>query len=132
MALRAQFDRVNKVLLLQLEGQLTDESVAEFYSAIRKYWTAAGASKGIVDFSSVTEFALSSAFIRELAKREPCMPDAASRPRVIIASETHVFGLSRMYQIMGESTTPLLKVVHTFDEAVAELGIQSPHFERLD
>ena len=60
------------------------------------------------------------------------MPDATRRPRVIVASKKHVFGLSRMYQIMGESSTPLLKVVHTLDEALAELGVQSPLFESLE
>jgi hypothetical protein len=132
MGLRAEFDPANKILLLQFEGQLTDESVSEFYLAIRKYWTTADASRGIVDFSCVTEFALSTNLIRQMAKQEPCMPDAMNRPRVIVAPEPHVFGLARMYQIMGESTRPLLKVVHTLDEALAELGVRSPHFERVE
>jgi hypothetical protein len=56
MALRAKLDPANKVLLPQFEGKLSDESVAEFYRVIRKYWITADASMGIVDFSSVTEF----------------------------------------------------------------------------
>jgi hypothetical protein len=132
MALRVEFDSSNKILLLRFEGSLTDESIAEFYRVIREHWTAADASMGIVDFSTVTEFELSSALIRQLAGREPCMPDATNRPRVIVAPKPHVFGLSRMYQIMGESTRPLLKVVRTLDEAMAELGVQSPHFEPVE
>ncbi len=111
---------------------MTDEEIAEFYRAIREHWTAADARMGIVDFSSVTEFALSSTLIRELARREPCMPDATNRPRVIVAPKTHIFGLTRMFQILGESTRPLLTVVHTFDEALAALGIQSPQFKPLE
>jgi hypothetical protein len=131
MPLRVEFDPANKILLLHFEGQVTDESVAEFYRAIRKYWTAADASMGIVDFSSVIEFALSSNRIRQLAQQEPCMPDATSRPRVIVAPKTHVFGLARMFQILGEPARPRLSVVHTLDEALAALGIQSPHFGPL-
>jgi len=67
-------------LLLRFEGPLTDDSIAEFYRVIRQYWTAADASMGIVDFSSVTEFALSSDLVGRLAQQEPCMPDAARRP----------------------------------------------------
>jgi hypothetical protein len=62
------------------------------YRVIQQYWTAADASMGIGDFSSVAQFALSSNLIRQLAKREPCMPDATTRPRVIIAPKAHVFG----------------------------------------
>jgi hypothetical protein len=132
MALRVEVDSVNKLLLLRLDGPLTDESVAEFYRAIAKHWIAADARMGIVDFSSVTEFALSSALIRQLAEQEPCIPDANTRPRVIVAPSTLEYGLARMYQIMGEGTRPLLNVVHTLDEAFAELGVQSPQLEPLE
>src|SRR5271163_4454483 len=104
MALRVEFDATNKILLLHFEEQLTDELIAEFYRAIEKHWTASDASMGIVDFSSVTKLALSSNLIRQLAKREPCMPDPTSRPRCIVAPRPHVFGLARMFQILGEDT----------------------------
>lgn len=59
------------------------------------------------------------------------MPDA-TRPRIIVAPTTIGFGLARMFQILGESTRPLLTVVRTVDEALAALGVQSPHFEPLE
>jgi hypothetical protein len=131
MALRVEFDPANKILLLHVEGRLVDDTVAEFYRAIRMYWTTTDACMGIVDFSSVTEFALSGNLIIQLAQQEPCMPDGTSRPRVIVAPEAHVFDLARMFQILAENTRPLLSVVHTLDEGFAELGVQSPHFEPL-
>jgi hypothetical protein len=76
MALRVEFDPASQLLLLRLDGQLTDESIAEFYRAIQRYWSAADARKGIVDFPGVTEFALSSTLIRQLAEQEPCIPEA--------------------------------------------------------
>jgi hypothetical protein len=132
MALRVDFDPANRILLLHFDGQLSDESVAEFYRAIRKHWIAADARMGIVDFSAVTAFALSSELIRQLAEQEPCMPDPASRPRVIVAPTNLEFGLARMFQILGESARPLLSVVHTLDEALAALGIPFAHFEPLE
>jgi len=132
MALRFEFDSVNKILLGRFEGRLTEESAAEIYEAVRKYSTATDASAGIWDFSSVTKFELSSEFIRELAKREPAMPNATKRPRFIVVPNTFGFGLMRMFQIMGERTRPALKVVYTLDEAFADLGVQSPHFESLE
>jgi hypothetical protein len=130
MGFRFEFDPVNKVLLVRVEGRLTDELLAETQGAIRTRSSATDARAGIFDFSLVTEVALSTAFVRELAKQEPAMADA-TRPRIIVAPGAVAFGLSRMFQMLGESTRPLLEVVRTMDEALAALGIQSAHFEPL-
>jgi hypothetical protein len=127
-----EFDPVNRILLLRVEGRLTDELLAETQQAIRVRSIATDARAGIFDFSSVTEFALSTAFVRELAKQEPAMIDATRRPRFLVAPTEVAFGISRMFQIMTESTRPLLEVVHTVDEALAALGIQSARFEPLE
>lgn len=131
VALRVEFDAVNKILLFRFEGQLRDDSVAQSYQTIREYWSTTGACMGIVDFSSVTEFALSGNLITRLAQQEPCMSDGFTRPRVIVAPENCVFGVARMYQILAENTRPALSVVHTMQEAFGELDVQSPHFELL-
>jgi len=125
-----EFDPGNKVLLVRVEGQLTDELLAELYPTLRKQSRATDARAGIVDFSSVTEVALTSAFLREMAKQEPAMVDA-TRPRIIVAPAAAAFGMSRMFQMLGESTRPLLEVVRTLDEALVALGIESRGFERL-
>jgi len=132
MGYRFEFDPVNKILLGRVEGRFTEELAAEFYAAIRKYSIATDADAGIFDYSSVTEILISSDFVRRLAQSEPAMPDATRRPRFHVAPMTVGFGLSRMFQILGEGTRPLLKVVHTVDEALVELGVQSPHFEPLE
>jgi len=67
-----------------------------------------------------------------LANEEPAVTDPAKRPRIVIAPTAVGFGLSRMFQIVGESKRPLLEVVRTMDEALAALGIQSPQFEPLE
>jgi hypothetical protein len=131
MAIRFEFDPVNKILLGRLDGRLTDESLSESYEVARRYSIATDASAGIWDTSAVTEFAVSSGFIRSLASREPIISDP-KRPRIVVASKTHAFGLFRMFQITADRTRPLLTIVHTLDEAFALLGIQSPHFEPLE
>jgi hypothetical protein len=131
MAYRFEFDHKNKVLWFRSEGQLTDESLSEYSLAIRKYWVATGARAGIWDFSSVTDFTLTADLIRRLARQEPTLADP-SLPRVIVASDSVGFGLSRMFQLAGEPKRPLLQVVRTFEEALAALNIQSPKFEPLE
>ena len=125
------FDALNKILLHRFEGRLTDELYAEAYSAAQKQWAATDARMGIVDFTPVTDFAVSPQFLRRQVNREP-VGDAAKHPRVVVAPTTVQFGLVRMYQIIGERTRPLLHVVRTMDEAFAILGVQSPHFDPLE
>jgi hypothetical protein len=132
MAVRFEFDSTNKILLARVEGPLTDEFLAEYYDAVRKYSTETDASAGIFDFSSVTEFAVTAEFIRRLAGREPAMPYATSRPRILVAPQIYGFGLLRMFQLLGETTRPMLQVAHSMDEAFTILGVQSPHFEPLE
>jgi hypothetical protein len=132
MAFRFEFDPANKLLVGRFEGKLTDESLSEFLRAIRRYSTTTDARLGIADYSAVTEFAVTSEFIRYIANNEPAMPDATKRPRVVVFPATAGFGIGRMFQIMAEPKNPLLKVVHTMNEALAELGVQSPCFEPLE
>jgi hypothetical protein len=131
VAFKFEFDPANKILLGRFKGRLTNESLAEFSAAIRKYSIATDARAGIWDFSSVTEFTATSESIRELGRQEPAMPDAANRPRFIVAPAVFIYGLARMFQIVGSDTRPLLHVVRSMDEALADLGVPSPHFEPL-
>ncbi|HKM47333.1 MAG TPA: hypothetical protein VJX69_07080 [Terriglobales bacterium] len=103
----------------------------ELYWAVRKYAIATDARAGIYDFSPVTEFALSPEMIVDLANREPAMPDPTRRPRLIVAPPMLGFGLSRLIEFTTVDRNPLLKIVLSRDEALAALGVQSPHFEPL-
>jgi hypothetical protein len=125
--LRVEFDPVNKISLIRVKGRLTHESLAGLYEASRRHSTATKAEVGIVDLSSVTEFSLSTESIRHQACQKPETTD----PRIIVAPQTHGFGLFRMLQLMGEPAHPFLLIVHTLDEAFAALGIPSPHFVHL-
>jgi len=119
-------------LLLRVEGQLSDELLAECYKAIRDLLCQDRCPPGFFDLSAVTQFAVSSEFVRQLAKREPAMPDASQRLRIIAVENTTGFGLARMFHIVGENARPMLQVVRTMHDALVALGVQSPHFEPLE
>ena len=127
-----EFNPRNKILLGRFAGRLTDQSLAEFYSAIRKYSRATDARAGIFDLSHVTEVAISTEPARNLAHQEPAMPDTSSRPSILVAPTLLGQGLARIFQIAGASTRPLLRIAKTMDEAFASLGVESPHFEPLE
>ena len=129
---RFEFDPANRILLTRYEGRVTEEIAKESEAALRKYWAATSPSVVIVDFSSVTESAVSPEFVRWVAD-QALVGDAAKCPRVLITPATSMFGMARMFQIVGERRrASSLIVVHTMDEAFATLGVQSPHFEPLD
>jgi hypothetical protein len=132
MGFRFEFDYANRILLLRVEGQLSDELLAECYEAIRKRSVATDARMGIFDLSSVSQFAVSSEFVCQLARREPAMPDAAKRVRIVAVENMTGFGLARMFQTVGEQERPMLQVVRTIDDALVALGVESPHFEPLE
>ncbi len=131
MGLCFKLDPINKILLVQVDGQLTNESLRELYRLSGERVTATDPSAAIVDFSAVTEFVVSSHVFRELAREQPLMPDE-SRPRFIVTPQVHAFGLGRMFQLAGEHSRPNLKVVRSLDEALQALHIKSPQFEPLD
>ena len=130
MPFRFEFDALNKILLMRFEGRLTKASALELYQAIRTHSTATDAGAGIWDFSSTTEVALSAGFLRLMVDLEPAMPDGAKRPRFAIPPPTARLSILRIIEVMVQVTRPRFKIVQSMAEAIATLGVQSPHFER--
>lgn len=132
MGFRFEFDHANRILLVRVEGQLSDEILAECYDEIRKRAVATDARMGIFDLSAVSKFPVSTDLIRRLARREPAMPDAANRMRIIAVENTTGFGLARMFQLVGEKSRPKLQVVRSLEAALTALDVPSPHFEPME
>src|SRR6202030_1588073 len=122
MALRFDTDQANQVSRIRVAGRITDESLAELYETSRRYSTATRARVGIVDLTSVSKTVVSSEFIHRLAHRKPDAENAR-RDYFIVAPAPHVFGLCRMFQILGEDARPFLRIVHSMDEAIAAIGV---------
>jgi hypothetical protein len=131
MPIRFEFDQVNKILLLRVDGQLTDELLGEVYRAIRSYSIATDAAATIVDLSGVTKFVVSSEFVRRLAQGQPAMPNT-ERPRIVVAPQTDGFGLVRMFHLVGEQTRPKFSAVKTMDEALRTLQAENPEFKPIE
>jgi hypothetical protein len=81
-----EFDPENKILLARFEGRLTDELLTELYGAIRKHATETDASAGILDFSAMSELAVSTRVVHHWQiGSQPCR----ARPRVLALSLRH-------------------------------------------
>ena len=112
MGFRFEFDQVNKILLLRVEGRLTDELLAEYYAAIGKYSTATDARTGIWDLSSITEFAVTSDLSPCAGESGTCHAGCIPASPIYSCSDhgwfwpsSHVSNAGRGYEAAPESST---------------------------
>lgn len=131
MSVHFDFDPANKILRCRIEGPLTNQVLRETYELIDKYAAMTMPRAGIFDLSAVTSVDVTAHEIQVQAARPPALPDP-DRPRFIVAPGDPAFGMSRMFQLLGESTRPNLHVVRSLDEAYALLGISEPRFEPVN
>ena len=129
MAHHVEFDAANRVLRCRLEGDVEDESIIDCYQNAVLFAYLTNPRAGIADFSDATSVDVSTQTVRELAHREPTIP--GSRPRVLVAPTTRVYGLAQMFQQYGKTERPGLHVVRSVDEAYAFLGVRAPHFQSV-
>jgi len=123
------FDAKNNILRVRLEGRATDATVSDVYVTVVGYTASHPPCRAIVDVSGVTAFEVSSSAIRRLVEAAPAFPIESMR--IYVAPQAHVFGMARMFQILGENTRPNLHIVHTMDEAYRLLQVESPEFDPI-
>ncbi|SRR6266852_3589574 len=131
MSYRFEFDSENRLLRGKFEGLVTDQIITEFYANAGEYVARTLPRAAIIDFSAVTSLVVASSTMFILARSTPVLEDDKTI-RVIIAPGQQAFGISRIFQILGESTRPSLRLVRSQEEAFAMLGIQDPRFEPVN
>jgi hypothetical protein len=126
-----EFDVEHKLLVLVAEGIVDDTEVMTVNQVIAAQVTRLHPLAGISDLSRVTNFDVSGNAMRTAARQPSPYPD--SIPRFIVAPQEYLFGMARMYELVGYRTRSNLKVVHSMQEALAGLGITNPpRFEPVD
>ncbi len=120
------FDARNNILRVTLEGPVTDAILLDAYATAAKYVASRAPCRGIWEVSEVSQFEVSSDAIRRLAKSSPII--RPGHMRVVIAPQDFLYGMMRMFQILGEGTRPDLHVVRTLGEAYQLLQVESPEF----
>jgi hypothetical protein len=129
MGFEMSFDERNNLLRVTVGGEVTDASLTDGYATAAKYVAANPPCRGIWVFSDVTKFEVSTDTIQELARSSPII--LSGHMRVIVAPQDHLYGMARMFQILGQETRSDLHVVRTVDEAYRLLKVQSPEFSPI-
>jgi hypothetical protein len=123
------FDAKNNILRGTLEGPMTGTILLDLYKRATEFMASHPPCRGILDFSRVTEFEISSDAIRQVAASPPVFPPGYMR--VLVIPQIFIYGLARMFQILGEKSRPELQVVRTMEEAFQLLGVEDPEFYLL-
>ena len=102
---RFEFDSANRILRGRFEGQMDDSSLMAFYEDIVKHVAKTGPRFVIHDLSGVDRVNISVSVIHTLANSQPAVRDPVI-PRFIVAPTPYIFGMSRMFQLVGERRDP--------------------------
>jgi hypothetical protein len=119
------FDPRNSILRVTISDGFTDQIMRDICTAISKF-VASHPCRGIVDYSKVTMFEPSSEAVRTLASSKPAFP--AGRTCIFVCPKDLIFGMARMYQMLGERTRPDLQLARTLDAVYHLLRAEAPEF----
>lgn len=128
MTIQLEIDTTQKFFRCKIVGFLSPESLREFRAAASRLLKIHGPLIGIMDFTGVTDAELTAQDIRDLAALPPVIQDR-DFARFIIAPSPTLFGLARMFELLGQETRPNLHVVKTSKEVWVILGMAEPKFE---
>ena len=124
MEFRFELAAAENILRLTLFGEMNDAGVMDLWSKGIPIAAAHSSSRLIVDTTSVTRFGVSPKAVTMLAKKH-----SADLPmRVIVAPNDVLYGTSRMFQTLTESTRKNVHIVRTMKDAYKVLGVEEPEF----
>jgi hypothetical protein len=119
-------DPTHRVLRITVTTTVTDQGLKEYYRTITRLASRGGPYAAITDFSQVVDCPVSTNTIRELAATIPAVP--GGRPRVIVAPQTAVYGLARMFELHRNSMGGQFHVVRSMGEAYDLLKVTPQDF----
>jgi hypothetical protein len=124
-----EFDSEHKILRLVLEGSIEGCEFVRLTAEIRAQAERLRPLAGITDGGGITNFEVTSQSLRSAALEGSPYP--AATPRFIVAPSDYLFGLARMYELIGNHSEGRLQVVRKMEEALSALGAANAEFERV-
>jgi hypothetical protein len=124
MAVRFEYDAEQQLLLLTFDGELRDETLVQAYRTARRFAAKHEIKRGILDGTKIESFSVSAETVQSLAHHQTMFPEDSDR--CIVVSQDYLFGMARMYQLLGGESRDKLRVVRSLDEAYAHLKMDPP------
>jgi hypothetical protein len=130
MAVFLSVDDEHKYVLTQFVGAVNDTVLFRSHERLRKWLADHGRHSGIADFSQVTSCEVTAQGVAMLASDAPLISE--SYLRIVVAPQDEVFGMARMYEMLGGATrSNRVHIVRTYEEARHLIGIGLLSFEPL-
>lgn len=124
------FERTRRILRCRFQGEVNEEEFLKYYEELARHSRELTPAAGVADFSNAQPVRISRNLLQRVANEEPAL-HGMKAIRITIAPSPAVFGLARMFEIMGEHTRPNFHVVRTESEAWAILGVWNLKFEKM-
>ena len=115
MSVQLTVDARQKLVISTFYGEINDADILSVASRVRSHPDFDPSFSEIADFSGVTGGTLSTPAIEELSRRESIL--SLTSKHVAVAPQSHIYGVFRMAQMLGERTRPNTAVVRTIHEA---------------
>ncbi len=131
MAARFQYDEDLKLLLITFTGDVQDPDLVHAFRAARRHSASHAVERGIVDGTQVASISISPEIVQSLAHHAPMFPETSAR--CIVVEQDYLFGMARMYQMLGGESRERLRVVRTMQDAYDYLKIETPtHLQTIE
>ena len=124
-----EYDASSKVLAVRVVGAFTDDIFKACYGEATRHVAGQEILGALMDLSKVERFEISAEAVRQVSVLPPAINDPV--PRYVVASQAHIFGMARMFQIISPKGRDALRIVRTLKDAYDGLGVTTPQFERL-
>jgi hypothetical protein len=124
---RVDLDPAHSVIRLTVTAEtVTLELAEDIYRHISEVTSQGGPYAAIFDLSGVKRSTIPAEAIRSFALRTPAVSEG--RPRVEVAKEPSIYGLSRMFQLYRDFVGGQCEVVHSLEEAYDMIGVHPEDF----
>jgi hypothetical protein len=125
-----EYDATHKVLAVRAVGDMDDEVFKACYAMVGRLVQGMDVRAAFFDLTNVGRFNVSAATVRYVSTLSPVLPDPT--PRYVIASQDHIYGMARMFQIVSTRGRDNLRVVRTQKDAYEGLGLTAgAEFQRV-
>ena len=125
-----EYDPTHKVFAVRAVGEMDDAIFKACYEMVGRLVQGMEVRAALFDLTHVRRFNVSAATIRHVSTLSPVLPDPT--PRYVIASQDHIYGMARMFQIVSTRGRDNLRVVRTQKDAFEALGLTAgTEFERV-
>ena len=131
MGYRFESDPSNRLLRCVWDGTVTDDLLWENFLAAKKLVAAYPLRNAINDFSGIAKFEGSNEMVHRIAQASPAFGGKDSM-LIVVAPSVYLYGMLRMFSMLGDASRPNVHIVRTIDEAYALLGLSSPNFSPLN